>query len=164
MSSNLARYMTYVLKLDILQSGLFSALPFVAYLIVNLSVGYIGDFLINKSYMSRTNLRKLYGTICLFFFFTSWITQSVTYSLAGLIFSPGAILLASYSECNKTLAIACFVIGVGLMGTFASGIKVNCADLSPNYVSILMASTNLLSLFSALAAPSVAAWLTPNVV
>ena len=68
MSSNLARYMTYVLKLDILQSGLFSALPFVAYLIVNLSVGYIGDFLINKSYMSRTNLRKLYGTICLFFF------------------------------------------------------------------------------------------------
>ena len=74
------------------------------------------------------------------------------------------ILLASYAECNTILAVTCFVIGIGLMGTNASGIKVNFADLSPNYISILMATTNILSLFSSLVAPSMAAWLTPNVI
>ena len=81
----------------------------------------------------------------------------------GLFCSPVALLLASYAECNKLLAVTCFAMGIGLMGTFVSGVKVNCTDLSPNYVSVLTSLTNTASLFFALAAPPVAAWLTPNV-
>ena len=73
------------------------------------------------------------------------------------------MLLGSYAECNRVLAVTCFVISIGIMGTFSSGIRVNCADLSPNFVSILMSLTSFFSLFGGLFAPSMAAWMTPNV-
>ena len=73
------------------------------------------------------------------------------------------MLLAPYAECNKILTVCCFVLAIALMGTFYSGVKVNCTDLSPNFVSLLMSLTNLLSLFGAVSSPTIAAWMTPNV-
>ena len=65
MSTNLPRYLTYVLKCPILESGLLNALSYVVFMIVNICCGYIADYLINKSFMSTTNLRKFYGFICI---------------------------------------------------------------------------------------------------
>ena len=64
-STNLARYLTYVLKFPILESGLLSAFPYFGFWIVNIFSGIIADFIMNKSYMTRTNLRKTLGFICL---------------------------------------------------------------------------------------------------
>lgn len=47
---------------------------------------------------------------------------------------PGVFLvLASYAGCNRAAVIAMFTIGMGLMGTFYSGIKANSLDIAPNY-------------------------------
>ena len=81
----------------------------------------------------------------------------------GTIFPPILMLGASFGECNKIVAVTCFVTAVGLMAFFTSGVNVNCLDLSPNYAGMLMAFTNSISLFGALPAPYMTALFTPNV-
>lgn len=56
---------------------------------------------------------------------------------------PGCFIIgASYAGCNKTVVVALFTIGMGCMGTFYSGLKVNNLDLAPNYAGVIMAITN----------------------
>ena len=73
------------------------------------------------------------------------------------------MLCASFAECDRVIAVMFFILAVGAMGPFISGVKVNSADLSPNHVSILMSFTSFLALPAAFAAPSVTSLLTPNV-
>lgn len=40
------------------------------------------------------------------------------------------------------MVVALFTIGMGFMGTFYSGLKVNNLDLAPNYAGVIMAITN----------------------
>lgn len=52
------------------------------------------------------------------------------------------ILAAAYSGCDRVLSVVMFTIGMGFMGTFYSGLKVNALDLSPNYAGTLMSLVN----------------------
>lgn len=57
--------------------------------------------------------------------------------------APGCFIIgASYAGCDKTIVVVLFTIGMGCMGTFYSGFKVNNLDLAPNYAGVLMALTN----------------------
>lgn len=49
---------------------------------------------------------------------------------------------ASYAGCDKTMVVILFTIGMGCMGTFYSGLKVNNLDLAPNFAGVIMAITN----------------------
>lgn len=52
---------------------------------------------------------------------------------------PGIFLvIASYAGCNRTAVVAMLILGMGLMGTFYSGIKANSLDIAPNYAGVIM--------------------------
>lgn len=77
---------------------------------------------------------------------------------------PGAFILgASYAECSRMTTVVMFTVGMGFMGTFYSGLKVNNLDLAPNYASIIMAFTNGYGGFSGIFSPYIVGVLTPNV-
>lgn len=52
------------------------------------------------------------------------------------------IVLASYAGCERALVVTMFTLGMGLMGTFYSGIKANSLDLAPNYAGVVLAIAN----------------------
>lgn len=77
---------------------------------------------------------------------------------------PGLFMLgASYAGCDKTMVVIMFTIGMGLMGPFYCGMKVNTLDLSPNYAGVLMAVVNGLGAVSGVIAPYLIGALTEDV-
>ena len=115
--------MSDVMKFNVKENGIYSSLPYVLMWFVSLGSGVLSDWMIVRKMISVTNSRKLYTTIA---------------SAGPAIF----IVIASYSGCDKVLAVVFFTIAMGLMGGYYSGMKVNALDLSPNYAGVLMAITN----------------------
>lgn len=70
---------------------------------------------------------------------------------------------ASYAGCQRYVTVALFTIGMGFMGTFYSGLKVNNLDLAPNYAGVLMAITNGIGGITGIIAPYIVGVITPNV-
>ncbi|XP_037042766.1 putative inorganic phosphate cotransporter [Bradysia coprophila] len=143
MVTDLPKYMNDVLKFSIKENGFYNALPYLAMWIVAQLTGFLSDFIIAKRYMSITNVRK---------FFTI---------LAAV--GPGCFIIgASYAGCNKFVVVALFTIGMGFMGTFYSGLKVNNLDLAPNFAGVIMAITNGVGGINGILAPYIVGVLTPN--
>lgn len=77
---------------------------------------------------------------------------------------PGVfIVAASYSGCDRMLAVGMFTIAMGLMGTFYCGMKCNGLDLCPNYAGSLMAIVNGVGAISGIITPYLISALTPDV-
>lgn len=78
---------------------------------------------------------------------------------------PGIFILgASYGECDRVVVVVMFAVGMGFMGTFYSGLKVNNLDLAPNYAGVIMAFTNGIGGLSGIFSPYIVGVLTPNVI
>ena len=138
------RYLAYVLKVPILQNGLYSALPSTVMLAVIGISGPLSDFLINRNYLSIRNSRV---------FFNSMST--------GL---PGFFMIgASYAGCDQVTVMILFALSKGFMGFLYSGIKMNTIDLSPNYAGVINALCNGFGAISGFMAPYVVGLLTTNV-
>lgn len=115
--------MSDVMKFNVKENGIYSSLPYLLMWFVSLGSGVLSDWMIVRNMISVTNSRKLFTTIA---------------SAGPAIF----IVIASYSGCDKVLAVVFFTIAMGFMGGYYSGMKVNALDLSPNYAGVLMAITN----------------------
>lgn len=77
---------------------------------------------------------------------------------------PGAFILgASYSECDRIMVVVMFTVGMGFMGMFYSGIKVNTLDLAPRYAGVIMALANGVGGISGIFSPYIVGVMTPNV-
>lgn len=63
MVTDLPKYMTDVLKFDIMSTGLLSAAPYVAMWFSSFIFGLICDFCVKRGYHNITNARKIYTTI-----------------------------------------------------------------------------------------------------
>ena len=73
------------------------------------------------------------------------------------------MLAAAFAGCDRHLAVVAFVIGIGLMGTFSTGVSANCIDLSPNYVSVIHCVIRFIAFFGSYIAPVMTGFLTQNV-
>lgn len=73
------------------------------------------------------------------------------------------ILVAAYSGCDRVQAVVMFTIGMGFMGTFYSGLKVNALDLSPNFAGTVMAIVNGIGGLTGIFVPYLIGVLTDNV-
>lgn len=73
------------------------------------------------------------------------------------------IVAAAYSGCNRIQAVIMFTVGMGFMGTFYSGLKVNALDLSPNFAGTVMALVNGIGGFTGIFVPYLVGILTDNV-
>ncbi|KAK4874653.1 hypothetical protein RN001_014013 [Aquatica leii] len=143
MMSDLPKYMKSVLKFNVKQSGIWASLPYMVMWIVAMLSGWLCDHLIVKGYTTITFARKFFASIA--------------------FFGPGIFLLAaSYAGCDRIFTVAFFTIGMGLMGTFYCGIKVNMLDLSPNFAGTLMAIVNSFGALSGIISPYLAGVLTKD--
>lgn len=87
-----------------------------------------------------------------------------TFHYVSAAIMPGIFILgASYGECDRVVVVVMFAVGMGFMGTFYSGLKVNNLDLAPNYAGVIMAFTNGIGGLSGIFSPYLVGVLTPNV-
>lgn len=134
MVTDLPKYMSSVLKYSIKTNGYLSSLPYLTMWVCSMATSWLADWMITNNIMSCTNVRKLGTTIA--------------------SIGPGAFIIgASYAECDRTLVITMFTVGMTLMGTFYPGMKVNALDLSPNYSGTLMALVNGIAAFTGIITP-----------
>jgi ACS family sodium-dependent inorganic phosphate cotransporter len=115
--TDLPKYMADVLKFNIRENGLYSTLPYVAMWIMSILFGTISDWTLSKGYISLTSSRKLYTTL--------------SFTVPGVF-----LVIASFSGCNRMIAVLMFTIAMGFMGAYYSGMKANNLDLSPNFAGM----------------------------
>lgn len=172
MVTDLPKYMKEVLKFNVTQNGLWSALPYVVMWIVSMSSGWLCDYLIQNKYMTTGFARKFFTAIGKFPGFSLYLTKKGTdclaFPLPCSIFSasigPGIfIIVASYTGCDRMLAVGMFTIAMGFMGTFYCGMKVNGLDICPNYAGTVMAIVNGIGAVSGIITPYIVSALTEDV-
>nr|XP_026488454.1 putative inorganic phosphate cotransporter [Vanessa tameamea] len=141
--SDLPKYTHDVLKFNIATTGILTGLPFMAMTICASIFGIICDFSIRKKWHSVKTARKIYTTI----------------AATGPAI---CIILASYSGCDRNAAIIYFIMSMGLMGAYYSGMKVNTLDMAPNYSGSLTSFINTASTFAGMITPYLIGLLTPD--
>lgn len=115
--------MADVLKFNIKENGYYSTLPYVAMWIMSIVFGSISDYMLNKKWTSLNVSRKIFTTL--------------SFAIPGVF-----LVIASFSGCDRMLAVTMFTIAMGFMGAYYSGTKANNLDLSPNFAGAIMALTN----------------------
>lgn len=86
----------------------------------------------------------------------------LNYCAAAVV--PGMFLLgASYAGNDVALVVVLFSLGMGLMGFWYPGARLNSNDLSPNYAATIMAISNGIGALAGAATPYVVGILVPNV-
>lgn len=124
MQSQIPAYLHGVLMMDIKSNALFSTLPYLAMWILSNVYLVMADIILKNKWASLNVTRKTINTIAL------WI--------------PAAFLIAIgfFDENQKTLAVTCMTLNVGLNGGQTIGSSLNTIDLSPNHAGILMGIVN----------------------
>lgn len=143
MVTDLPKYMTDVLKYDIAQTGTLSALPYAAMWVASFIFGAVCDICVRKKWHSIKTGRIIHTTIAA-------TGPAIT------------IILASYAGCDRTAAVAYFIVSMALMGGFYSGMKVNAMDIAPNFAGSVTAMVNGTSTISGIITPYLVGLLTPN--
>ncbi|XP_052131701.1 sialin-like [Frankliniella occidentalis] len=143
MVTDLPKYMKSVLQVSIGKNGLLSALPYLVMWVCSMLFAAVADWIIAHRYWSVLTVRKFFTT------------------LASIIPALG-IIGASYAGCDETLTVALFTLGMGGMGAFYPGMRVNGLDLSKHYAGTVMALVNGLGAVSGMVSPILIGLLTPH--
>ncbi|XP_031765380.1 putative inorganic phosphate cotransporter [Galleria mellonella] len=143
MITDLPKYFSDVLKFNIKETGLMSALPYIAMYVCSFIFASICDLCIRKKWHSIGNGRKIYTTLS---------------SSVPAVF----IILASYSGCNRLEAVILFIASMAFMGGFYSSVKINAMDIAPNYAGTCSAFVNGIAAISGIITPYLVGLLTPD--
>ncbi|XP_070490732.1 putative inorganic phosphate cotransporter [Chironomus tepperi] len=141
--TDLPKYMADVLKFDIKENGLYSTLPYISMWVMSIVFATLSDWMLAKKFISLTASRKLF--------------TSIAFTIPGIF-----LIIASFSGCNRIMAVIMFTIAMGFMSAFYSGIKANNLDLSPNFAGAIMALTNGWGAVIGIITPYMIGVLTPN--
>ncbi|RZF40673.1 hypothetical protein LSTR_LSTR012774 [Laodelphax striatellus] len=114
-------------------SGLLSALPYLAMGIVVQASGFLADWLRTTGILSTMQVRKLF-TCC------GFIIQAVFLLAAAHLGSPAAV-------------IATLTVAVGFGGFAWSGFSVNQLDIAPQFASVLMGLSNTVATVPGIISP-----------
>ncbi|XP_053607893.1 putative inorganic phosphate cotransporter [Plodia interpunctella] len=143
MITDLPKYFSDVLKFNIKETGLMSALPYIAMYIFSFIFASLCDLCVKKKWHSIGTGRKIYTTVS---------------STLPAVF----IILASYSGCDKMVAVGLFIASMAFMGGFYSSVKINALDIAPNYAGTCSALVNGLGAISGVITPYLIGLLTPD--
>lgn len=141
--SDLPKYMSNVLQLPVEITGYASSLHNAGSWVYCILVSWLTDRIINRGHLSRTNARKINGTIA---------------SLGTATF----LLAAIYAGCDAVLAVTLITIGLTVKGSGVPGVKVNVLDLSPNHAGTLMGLANGIGALTGIFAPYAVGVLAPT--
>jgi len=141
--TSLPTYFSTILKFDLHQNGLISALPYFAQLIFTLIVGRIVDKIRESKRFSITALRKVQTII-------------------GTIGTTACLIAIGYTGCNHFAAVTFCILAVGFLGFHTCGAIISHLDVAPNYAGTLVGITNSLAAIPGFVGPYVVGALTNN--
>ncbi|XP_049802323.1 uncharacterized protein LOC126236785 isoform X1 [Schistocerca nitens] len=134
-------YFRHVHGWSIRATGLLSGFPHICRITFAMMVSWVGDYMLKKEIVSRTNLRKIATVLCT-------VVQGVL------------VLGLAYSGCSPVVAAVCLAAAVGASGAVSTGPLASLVDISPNYASILMGITNMLTVLPGFISPIIVGLLT----
>lgn len=127
-------YMNMVLKFQIKENAVYTAVPFLTLWFFSIFISKTLDTLRSKNIISTTTARKIATLIA--------------------SFVPMCCLLAlCYIGCNKMAAVFIAGLAVTSIGAMFSGFLSNHIDLAPNFAGILMAFTNTVATIPGITVP-----------
>ncbi|KAL4710925.1 hypothetical protein ACJJTC_002555 [Scirpophaga incertulas] len=127
-------YMKQVLKFNMTENAVTTALPFLSLWIFSIVLSRTLDWLRSKDIITTTTARKI-GTL-----------------FASVV--PGICLLAlCYIGCNRGAAVALMAVGVTCIGGMFCGFLSNHIDIAPNFAGTLMALTNTVATIPGIVVP-----------
>eukprot|EP01125_Pyxidicula_operculata_P018585 TRINITY_DN6612_c0_g1_i2.p1 TRINITY_DN6612_c0_g1~~TRINITY_DN6612_c0_g1_i2.p1 ORF type:complete len:474 (+),score=79.03 TRINITY_DN6612_c0_g1_i2:49-1470(+) len=112
-------------EVDLQMVGIYSLLPNLFFPVILIVVGVCSEKLVQRKILSAITVRK--------------ICQSVSFGVPSTAF-----LLISYLDLSLEWTLVLVVFAVSFMGFSAGGYQPNFLDLSPKYVSSLVAFSNAL--------------------
>ncbi|XP_067634381.1 putative inorganic phosphate cotransporter isoform X2 [Eurosta solidaginis] len=124
LQAQIPSYMKGVLKMDMSQNALYSALPYLTMWCMSYVYLIVSDMLLNHNLLSLTALRKTFNTLAL------WVP------------AVGLVGVGFLDENQKALAIALMTANVGINAGSTIGSALNTIDLTPNYAGIIMGIVN----------------------
>ncbi|KZC14291.1 Putative inorganic phosphate cotransporter [Dufourea novaeangliae] len=127
-------YMNAVLKFDLQQNGMMSALPYLTMWILSFPASLLSDFALQKG-VSRGVVRKVCNSVA------HWGP------------AVALICLATIPIHNAAVVVTILVIAVGLNAGALCGFQINHIDLSPNFAGTMMSITNCVASVIAIVAP-----------
>ncbi|XP_004926297.1 ec74 protein isoform X1 [Bombyx mori] len=127
-------YMDQVLKFDMTENAVITALPFLSLWIFSIALSRTLDWLRSKNIITTTTARKI-GTL-----------------FASLV--PAACLLGlCYIGCNRAGAVVLMAVGITSIGGMFCGFLSNHIDIAPNFAGTLMAMTNTVATIPGIVVP-----------
>lgn len=126
-------FMHTVLKFNIKNDGMLSALPYLAMFLLQVPVSYASDWLNARRLTTLTVSRK------------AWNTVSMWGAAVGLV-------ALGYMRDTASI-VTLYVFVVAIAGASNCGFHVNHLDLSPNYAGLLMGITNAAAASGGIIAP-----------
>jgi len=127
-------FMHDVLGFNMTRNGVFSAIPFLASLVLVPVSGLFADWLRSPGRLSTNAVRKIFCA-------------------AGYILSSGFLILVGYISCHRTLAVAAMVLVTVSGSPAVPSVTVNQLDLAPLHAGKIMGLTHSISMLSGIAAP-----------
>ncbi|XP_033323679.2 uncharacterized protein LOC117218986 [Megalopta genalis] len=127
-------YMNKVLKYDMAQNGLMSALPYLMMWLLSFPISWLADYALQRG-ASRGTTRKVCNTIA------HWGP------------AIALICLAAVPIADSGVVVAMLAIAVGLNAGALCGFQINHVDLSPNFAGPMMSITNCIASVIAIIAP-----------
>ncbi|CAG5136557.1 unnamed protein product, partial [Candidula unifasciata] len=141
--TGLPSFMNEVLKFDIKQNGLMTAIPYMVMTVTMITAGYAADF-IRSRYLSTTYTRRLF--------------QATSFLGAG-----ACLVGVGFVDCeNRVIAVVLLAVAVGFEGLCFAGYMVNQVDFAPRFAGVLMGITNMIATVPGILAPTIIGALTPN--
>ncbi|GFR93810.1 vesicular glutamate transporter [Elysia marginata] len=137
----LPKYMKSILKFNMKENGLLSALPYLVLWIMQNACGILADFIRRNGYLSTKVTRKVFNS-------------------AGLALPGIFLIFVGYVGCNHVLAMLMLTLSVGLGGAAMGGFNVNHLDIAPKFAGSLMGITNCIATVPGFVAPAVVGYLT----
>lgn len=134
-------YMKEVLRFDIQQNSLLSALPYIVQWFLAIMASFIADFLREKKYLSTTATRKL---------------MTAFGSLLPALF----LVIINYIGCDKYIAVIMIVLSVGTSSFASSGFFIGIMELSPKLSGTLMGISNSIGTISGILGPYIVGVIT----
>nr|CAI5821122.1 unnamed protein product [Callosobruchus analis] len=139
----LPKYLKDILKMNVQNNALFTALPFFLLYLFGLIVCYLTDIVISRGWVSVQLARK------------------VNTSFATMV-PVGFLILAGFLGCNRIGVVICTTAGVACMGPFYAGMKVNVNDITVHYAGTIMAIINGLGSTAGIVGPFLVGYLTED--
>ncbi|XP_003743735.1 sialin [Galendromus occidentalis] len=143
--TELPTYLGTVLHFDIGNNGVYSSLPYFGAIVTSAVAAMISDFLVKRSLLRVTTVRKLFNSIAMF---GSSIVLMLVVTVAG---------------CDGQMSLILFLIAGAIRGLAESSTGPIAIDMAPDFAGTIFGLTVTVGSFSGIIVPYVSGLLTNEV-